>query len=83
MSPLSAPVKRPNFLITRIRNTVLQTLNYIRPEILLAVFLFFAIVFAFLNRLAIGFYIVFGIFIAGYFIERITRIIKKKPIEQK
>ncbi len=78
--PLSFPTKRPNFKINKIKNAILQGLNYIRPDIMLAIFLFFAVVLAFLNNPAIGFYGVFGIFIIGYFTERIIKNFKKKNL---
>lgn len=75
--PLSFPTKRPNFKINKIKNAILQGLNYLRPDIVLAIFLFFAVVLAFFKNQAIGFYGVFGIFIIGYFAERILIKIKK------
>jgi len=78
--PLSAPAKRPNRTVSKVKNAILQGLNYIRPDITLAIFLFFAIILAFLNNSAIGFYSVFGIFIIGYFAERIIRNFKKKNL---
>ncbi len=75
--PLSAPIKRPKQTINRIKNTILQGLGFIRPDIVLMTFLVVAVVLAFLKYTAIGFYSVFGIFIIGYFCERISAKIKR------
>ena len=77
--PLSYPTKLRTPIITKVRNVVNQSLVYIRPEIILGVFLIVAILLAFLKITAIGFYIVFGIFIIGYFVERVFRILQRKP----
>ena len=75
--PLSAPVKRPNLIVSKIKNAILQGLAYIRPDIVLMIFLLIAVALAFLKYTAIGFYSVFGIFIIGYFAERISSKINK------
>jgi len=76
--PLSSPIKPRTPIITKVRNVVNQSLVYIRPEIILGVFLIVAILLAFLKISAIGFYVVFGIFIIGYFVERVFRILQRK-----
>jgi len=70
--------KLKNPIINRIRNVTSQLFSYIRPEVILGIFLVCAILLAFLQIPAIGFYLVFGIFIAGYFCERIFIKIKKR-----
>ena len=77
--PLSFPTRLKTPTITKVRNVVNQSLVYIRPEIILGVFLIVAILLAFLKISAIGFYIVFGVFIVGYFTERVFRILQRKP----
>jgi len=77
--PLSFPTKLKTPIITKVRNVVNQSLVYIRPEIILGVFLIVAILLAFLKISAIGFYIVFSIFIIGYFAERIIKVLQRKP----
>ena len=77
--PLSSPIKPRTPIITKVRNVVNQSLVYFRPEIILGVFLIVAILLAFLKISAIGFYVVFGIFIIGYFVERVFRILQRKP----
>ena len=77
--PLSSPIRPRTPIITKVRNVVNQSLVYIRPEIILGVFLIVAILLAFLKISAIGFYVVFGIFIIGYFVERVFRILQRKP----
>ena len=76
--PLSFSIKPRTPIITKVKNVVNQSLVYIRPEIILGVFLIVAILLAFLKISAIGFYIVFGIFITCYFAERITLILHRK-----
>jgi len=81
--PLNAEKpKISNPLINKIRQATARTLSilvsWIQLEIILAVFLVFAIVFAFLNRPAIGFYAVFGLFVVGLFSERIILSINKR-----
>ena len=76
--PLSSPIKPRTPIITKVKNVVNQSLVYIRPEIILGVFLIVAILLAFLKISAIGFYVVFGIFIIGYFVERVFRILQRK-----
>ena len=77
--PLSFPTRLRTPVITKVRNVINQSLVYIRPEIILGVFLIVAILLAFLKISAIGFHIVFGIFIIGYFAERVFRILQRKP----
>ena len=77
--PLSFPTRLRTPVITKVRNVVNQSLVYIRPEIILGVFLIVAILLAFLKISAIGFYVVFGIFIIGYFVERIIKVLQRKP----
>ena len=81
--PLNAQENKPKYsLITKIRqataNTLSVLISWIQLEIILAVFLVFAIILAFLNRPAIGFYVVFGLFIVGTFCERIILSINKR-----
>ena len=78
--PLSFSIKPRTPIITKVRNVVNQSLVYIRPEIILGVFLIVAILLAFLKITAIGFYIVFGIFIIGYFCERILIKIYRRNV---
>ena len=78
--PLSFPTRLRTPIITKVRNVVNQSLVYIRPEIILGVFLIVAILLAFLKITAIGFYIVFGIFIIGYFCERILIKIYRRNV---
>jgi len=78
--PLSSPVRPRTPIITKVRNIVNQSLVYFRPEIILGVFLIVAILLAFLKITAIGFYIVFGIFIIGYFCERILIKIYRRNV---
>lgn len=77
--PLSFPVKQPNITITRIKNTFLQIVNYIRPDFLLSILLLVAIILAFLQIQAWGFYSICSIFIISYFTERIFRILQRRP----
>ena len=77
--PLSFPTRLRTPIITKVRNVVNQSLVYIRPEIILGVFLIVAILLAFLKISAIGFYVVFGIFIIGYFAERIIKVLQRRP----
>ena len=77
--PLSFPTRLRTPIITKVRNVVNQSLVYIRPEIILGVFLIVAILLAFLKISAIGFHIVFSIFIIGYFAERIIKVLQRKP----
>ena len=76
----SKPILR-NPIISKIKQTFLQSINlafqFIRPEILLVVFLIVAILLAFAKIEAIGFYVVFAIFITGYFCERIVKVQNK------
>ena len=78
--PLSYPTKLRTPIITKVRNIVNQSLVYFRPEIILGVFLIVAILLAFLKISAIGFYIVFSIFIIGYFCERILIKIYRRNV---
>lgn len=78
--PLSAPVKRPSLIVNKVKNAILQGLGYIRPDIVLMIFLLVGVVLAFLKYTATGFYSVFGIFIIGYFAERIIKSFRKKNL---
>ena len=60
-----------------LKQTVDKVLNYVlylNPQIALGIFLMAAIVLAFTEKEANGFYLVFALFIAGYFFERVTKI---------
>ena len=76
--PLNYEQPKRVSLRNKLKNTTFQILSLIRPEIILGVFLMVAILLAFLKISAIGFYIVFGIFITCYFAERITLILHRK-----
>lgn len=54
----------------KVGSLFLRLIALIRPETIFGVFLIVAILLAFLQIQSIGFYIVFGIFITGYFAER-------------
>lgn len=66
-----APKVREISVTQKVGSLFLRLLALIRPETVLGVFLIAAILLAFLRTQSIGFYIVFGIFIVGYFVERI------------
>ena len=79
--PLSQPQKPKPLklaLAAKVENIILRGLNWIRPELLLAVFLFVAIILAFVKIQAIGFYITFSIFIIGFYVERCLRFLERK-----
>jgi len=61
----------------------LKSIEFIRPQTILGVFLTAALVLAFLRITAIGFYAVFGIFIIGYFAERISKNARNKANRKK
>ena len=77
--PLSFHIRPRIPIATKVRNLTAQALSYLRPEIILGIFLVSAIFLAFFQITAIGFYITFSIFIIGYFCERIQRIPKRMP----
>ena len=82
MSPLSYPVKPKVKLLSKIGQTVQRLLGYLRPNIILTILLIVSIVLAFFKISAIGFYFICGIFIIGYFAERIIiRVCQKKIIK--
>lgn len=62
----------------KVGNLLLRFLALVRPETILAIFLIVAILLAFLQITAVGFYIVFSIFVVGYFAERIVLKLKIK-----
>jgi len=66
-----APKVREISVTQKVGSLFLRLLALIRPETVLGVFLIAAILLAFFQTQSIGFYIVFGIFIVGYFVERI------------
>lgn len=70
--------KKISPIISKIKNTVLQTIAFIRPDIMLGIFLLVAIILAFLKVEATNFYIVFAVFIVGYFAERIVKVLPRK-----
>lgn len=65
-------------VIQKVGTLFLKSLALIRPETVFGVFLIVAILLAFLQTQSTGFYIVFGIFITGYFAERIAIIFRRK-----
>ena len=74
--------KRKNPIISKFKNAAFTILNLIRPDIILGVFLLFAILFPFIKIEAEGFYIVFGIFIVMFFAERISVRINRRYEKQ-
>ena len=75
--PLTS-TERPKIPIkNKLRSLIGNTVSYFRPEVFLGVLLVFSAILAFLKS-ATGFYIICGVFIVGYFSERIIRILRKK-----
>ena len=58
-------------IVQKVGSLFFKLLALIRPETVLGIFLIVAIFLAFRQNNATGFYIVFGIFVIGYFAERI------------
>jgi hypothetical protein len=75
--PLSFTGRPPKKIFAGVGNKILQGLNYIRPENLLAVLLLIAFILAFVRPSA-GFYVVAVVFILCYFAERIIKLLPKK-----
>ena len=75
----SAPPKKT--LFSNIRNAVSRLFIFPFPEMFLLAFLFFGIILEIFKRTSWGWYLVFGIFVIGYFVERIIKIIKKRKKE--
>jgi len=67
-------------IVQKVGSLFLRLLALIRPETIFGVFLIVAILLAFLQMQSIGFYIVFGIFIIGYFLERIVLTVWKQKL---
>lgn len=69
--------------IARVRQAVFGTINsYFVPDKMILLFFIIASILAFLKIAAIGFYVVFGLFIVGYFADRIiTKLEKRKKIK--
>jgi len=67
-------------IVQKVGNLFLRLLALIRLETILGVFLIVAILLAFLQIKSIGFYLVFGIFIIGYFAERIIITIWRRKL---
>lgn len=69
--------KIKNTLINRIRKKTIEGVDLIaqvfKPEIILITFLFVSILLSFLKIRAVGFFIVFGIYIICYFAERVVK----------
>ena len=72
------PITKKIPIIQKVGSLFLRLLVLIRPETVLGVFLIAGILLAFLRTQSIGFYIVFGIFIVGYFAERIIITVWKR-----
>lgn len=64
--------------LAQVKNATLQFFTFVNPNMLIMIFLIVAILLAFLRIESISFYFVFGIFIIGYFSERIARVCQKK-----
>ena len=76
--PLSYTKQPKAKLFPKVVQASYHFLQLIRPEILLTIFLLTAILLSFLQIQAREFYAVFGVFIAGYFIERAIKVWKFK-----
>ena len=62
----------------RIRQALSVVLNsYLAPAKMILLFFIIASILAFLKITAVGFYVVFGLFIVGYFCEKIIYNLKK------
>ena len=83
--PLNILLPQKPTIVSKVKDVIFKTFAYFfHPELFLLVFLLFSIIFEIVGRkVNWGWYVVFGIIVIGYFIERITRIIKKKYGEQK
>ena len=79
--PLNYSVPPKKTLFSNIRNAVSRLFIFPFPEMLLFAFLFFSIILEISKRISWGWYLVFGIFVIGYFVKRIIRIIKKRKEE--
>ena len=79
--------EKPNIkeipIIQKVGNLFLRLVALIRPETILGIFLIVAILLSFLQIQSIGFYIVFGIFVIGYFSERIVITVWKRKLSLK
>ena len=82
--PLSFPVKPKTKILSKVGQVIQRSLGYLRPDIILTILLIISIILAFSQISAVGFYIICGIFIIGYFAERITiRVWRTKVIKTK
>lgn len=82
--PLNYTIPPTKSFVSKVKDTLLKTFAYFfHPELFLIVFLLFSIIFEIAKRkVNWGWYLVFGIVVAGYFIERIAKIIKREKQQQ-
>ena len=76
----SQPLKKTIF--SNIRNAVSRLFIFPFPEMLLFAFLFFSIILEISKRISWGWYLVFGIFVIGYFSEHIITKIRKRNAQR-
>ncbi|RKX42766.1 MAG: hypothetical protein DRP27_08980 [Thermotogae bacterium] len=62
------------FNVIRFSNAVKKTFTFLNEKVVLLIFLLVGTLLAFLKINAWGFFIVFGVYVVMYFIERITKI---------
>ena len=71
--PITYPTKPKRKMFSNISNVVYQILERLKPSVIVILFLLVTVSF---RQLPTSFYAVFGLFVAGYFSERIIRIIQ-------
>ena len=72
--PLSIPQKPKPLSFTGVRSAITNILARLNINVFLLIFLVVGMLAVILKSQAIGFYIIFGLFVTGYFTERITII---------
>ena len=78
--PLTHTVKPKTPIFSKIGQAIQRSFQYFRPEIILVGLLIVSIILAFLQVSANSFYILVGMFIIGYFAERIAVKIWKQKL---
>ena len=76
----SAPPQKTIF--SNIRNAVSRLFIFPFPEMFLLASLFFGIILEIFKRTSLGWYLVFGIFVIGYFSEHIITKIRKRNAQR-
>ena len=79
----SKPIKKKVPVAQKVSSLFARGFSFIYPSTLFVTFLLVAIILAFIQIQALYFYVAFGVFIVGYFAERILMVVGRYKLYSK